>query len=172
MASEGPNPRRQQQYRSSCVRGISVRNIITEQMEDHLLRPHAGPQPGTSPNGLETLCEKEFGGRHNPVQLKSLTHACARTHTYTRTLTHTGKHAHTRAHHRTQARVRAAGSKLCALVRSLPPPPLGCSRGNTGRHWRGNSEVLGSGEGWMGPAFSPPQVLGAAQRPLDQGDPN
>lgn len=94
---------------------------------------------------MGTLCEEEFRGRHSPVQLKSLTHACARahtalthTHTYTRTL-HTGEHAHTRAHHRTQARVRAAGSKLCALVRSLPPPPLGCSRGNTGRHWRGKT---------------------------------
>ena len=134
-------------------------------MEDRLVPPHAGPQPGTFPQRPgDPICGRVWGG-HSPVQLKSLTHTRARarahTHTHGNTHTHTYTHTstHTRAHPRTQARVRAAGSKLCALVRSLPPPPLGSSKGNRGRRG-GNLEVLGSSEAWAGPAFSPPQVLG------------
>lgn len=145
-------------------------------MEDRLIRPRAGPQPGTFPQRPGDPMWGRVWGGHSPVQLKSLTHphtrVRARAHTPTHTHTHnTHASTHTRAHPRTQARVRAAGSKLCALVRSLPPPPLGSSRGNRGRRG-GSREVLGSGEAWAGPAFSPPQVLGAAQRPLDQDDPN
>lgn len=146
--------------------------MISERMEDHLFPLRADPQPGTSPSGLGTRGGEEFGV--NTAQFSSRvlhTHTLARAHTHSHTHTHTREHAHTRAHPRTQARVRAAGSKLCALVRSLPPPPLESSRGYRGRRG-GNNEVFGSGEGWMGSAFSPLQVLGAARRPLDQGDPN
>lgn len=122
------------------------------------------PSLGQSPSGLGIRSGEKSGVDTTQFSLRvshTHTHPCARAHTHTRTQTHRHTHAstHTPAHPRTQARVRAAGSKLGALVRSLPSPPLGSSRGIRGSR-RGTREVLGSGEAWAGPAFSPPQVLG------------
>lgn len=93
----------------------------------------------------------------------SNTRVRGRTHTHTHT-PNTHASTHTRAHPRTQARVRAAGRKLCALVRSLPPPPLRSSRGS--RETRGgNREVLGSGETWTVPPPVPRRSLALPSGP-------
>lgn len=118
-----------------------MRNIISEQMEDRLVPPRAGPQrPG------DPMWGRVWGG-HSPVQLKSLTHTRARAHIHTQRETHTRTQTLTRA--RTLARIparrracvrRAASSALwCAPY----PLPLSGLRGGTEGDVGGTVRCLG-----------------------------
>lgn len=65
---------------------------------------------------MGTFCEEEFRSRHSPVQLKSLTHTCARAHN---TLTHI--HTHT-THRRARTHSRAsphASARACGGQQAL-----------------------------------------------------
>lgn len=141
-------------------------------MEDHLLGHMQVPSLGHLPTAWRPYVKKSLGV--DTTQFSSrVSHTRARAHTHTHAHSHIQASTHTLA--RITARKRACVRRAASSALWCAPYPLplsgarGVTQGDTGG---GNSEVLGSGEGWMGPAFSHPQVLGAAQRPLDQGDPN
>lgn len=134
-------------------------------MEDRL-GPATRRPPGwdASPSGPGTRSGEEFGvdtaqfsSRVSHTLVRARAH---RTHTRTHN-TYTHASTHTRAHPLHAGARSAAGSKLCALVRSYPSP-LGSSRGNRGTRG-GTVRCLGParlgrtppsvpGRSWPGPA--------------------